>query len=163
MAGGPADVVSACRPVLECFGHDIVHVGDSPGDGDAAKTINNLLSATTTWSAMEAIVLGVRAGLAPDRLLAAINRSTGRSYTTEVKFPRYIIPRRFDAGFTTGQYLKDLNICLDLADDLTVPLPLGSVVRLLWRIAAHEGMADLDHTALITLLERWMAAQADPR
>lgn len=163
IAGGPADVLDACRPILECFGRDIVHVGDSPGDGDTAKTINNLLSATTTWSALEAIVLGIRAGLTPDRLLAAINRSTGRSYTTETKFSRYILPRRFDAGFTVGQYVKDLNICLDLADDLAVPLPLGSVVRLVWRIAASEGMADLDHTAVVTLLERWMGVEAELR
>ncbi len=163
MAGGPADVLDACRPILDCFGRDIVHVGDSPGDGDTAKTINNLLSATTTWSALEGIVLGIRAGLDPGRLLAAVNRSTGRSYTTEMKIPRYVLPRRFDAGFTVGQYMKDLDICLDLADDLAAPLPLGSVVRLLWRIAVSEGMADLDHTALVTLLERWVGAQAGPR
>jgi 3-hydroxyisobutyrate dehydrogenase len=163
MAGGPADVLGACRPVLECFGRDIVHVGDCPGDGDTAKTINNLLSATTTWSALEAVTLGIRAGLEPARLLAAVNRSTGRSYTTEMKFSRYILPRRFDAGFTIGQYMKDLTICLDLADDLAAPLPLGSVVRLLWGIAVSEGMADLDHTALVTLIERWMGVQAEPR
>jgi 3-hydroxyisobutyrate dehydrogenase-like beta-hydroxyacid dehydrogenase len=163
MVGGPKDVLDDCRPILECFGRDIVHVGDAPGDGDAAKTINNLLSATTLWSAAEAVTLGARAGLSPHRLLAAINRSTGRSYTTEVKFPRYILPRTFTAGFTIGQYLKDLDICLDLADDLGVPLLLGSVVRQAWRIATQEGMADFDHTALITLLERWMGAEMGAR
>jgi len=159
MVGGPAAVLDACRPVLEHLGRDIIHVGDLPGDGDTAKTINNLLSATTIWSAMEAVVLGVKAGLAPERLLNAVNRSTGRSYTTETKFSRYVLRRDFTAGFTVGQYLKDLNICLDVADGLGAPLLLGAVVRQAWSIAAHEGMDELDHTALVTLLERWMGVE----
>jgi 3-hydroxyisobutyrate dehydrogenase len=155
MAGGPAALLEACRPILECFGRHIVHVGDAPGDGDTAKTINNLLSATTLWSAAEAVALGVRAGLEPERLLDAVNHSTGRSYTTEVKFPRYVLPRQFTAGFTVAQYLKDLNICLELADELRAPMLLGSLVRQAWRIAVQEGMGEADHTALVELLERW--------
>jgi len=164
MAGGPTALVDACRPILECFGRQIVHVGDAPGDGDTAKTINNLLSATTVWSAAEAVALGVKAGLAPERLLDAVNHSTGRSYTTEVKFPRYILPRQFTAGFTVAQYLKDLDICLEVADELHAPMLLGSVVRQAWRIAVQEGMGDADHTALVELLERWIgtADRDDP-
>jgi len=156
MVGGPADVLEACRSILECLGRQIVHVGEAPGDGDTAKTINNLLSATAMWSVAEALVLGVRAGLAPARLLEAVNGSTGRSYTTEIKFPRYVLPRRFNAGFSLGQYLKDLNICLALADELEVPMLLGSAVRQAWANATQEGSPDLDHTALVTLLERRM-------
>lgn len=159
MVGGPAGVLDACRPVLECFG-EVVHVGDSPGDGDTAKTINNLLSATTIWSVVEAFVLGARAGLAPDRLFAAVNRSTGRSYTTETKISRYFLARRFDAGFTVGQYVKDLNICLDLADDLGVPMLLGSMARQAWTVAAREGLAERDHTELLRLMERWATPES---
>jgi len=154
MAGGPPELVEACRPILERFG-EVVHVGDAPGDGDAAKTINNLLSATTIWSVVEAFVLGARAGLSPDRLFAAVNRSTGRSYTTETKVSRHFLPRRFDAGFTVGQYVKDLTTCLDLADELGVPMLLGSMVRQAWAVAARDGLADRDHTELVRLMERW--------
>jgi 3-hydroxyisobutyrate dehydrogenase-like beta-hydroxyacid dehydrogenase len=161
MAGGPIAILDRCRPILECFGRDIVHVGDAAGDGDTAKTINNLLSATTMWSAAEAVTVGVKAGLSPERLIAAINRSTGRSYTTEVKFPQYVLPREFSTGFTMGQYLKDLDICLDLADELRAPMLLGSLVRQAWRIAVREGMGDADHTALIELLERWTGSEGD--
>jgi 3-hydroxyisobutyrate dehydrogenase-like beta-hydroxyacid dehydrogenase len=155
MVGGPADVLEACRPLLERLGRDIVHVGDAPGDGDTAKTINNLLSAMTVWSVAEALVLGAQAGLSPERLFAAVNHSTGRSHTTETKVSRYMLPRQFTSGFTVGQYLKDLNICLGLADELGVPMLLGSMLRQVWTVAARDGMADLDHTALVQLLERW--------
>ncbi len=105
MVGGPKDLLERCRPVLSCLGRDIVHVGDAPGDGDTAKTINNLLSATAVWSVAETLALGARAGLSPARLFDAVNRSTGRSYTTEPKVEQYMVPRRFTAGFTVGQYL----------------------------------------------------------
>lgn len=155
MVGGPADLLEVCRPVLACLGRDIVHVGDAPGDGDTAKTINNLLSAMAVWSVAETLALGERAGLSPSRLFQAVNHSTGRSYTSETKIDQYMIPRRFTAGFTIGQYLKDLNICLDLAGELCVPMPLGAMLRQLWSLAAAQGMADHDHTALAELTERW--------
>ncbi len=155
MVGGPADLLEACRPMLERLGRDIVHVGDAPGDGDTAKTINNLLSAAAVWSVAETLALGVRAGLSPARLFEAVNRSTGRSHTTETKIARYFLPREFTSGFTIGQYLKDLNICLDVAGELRVPMPLGAMLRQLWALAAAQGMADQDHTALVQLTERW--------
>jgi 3-hydroxyisobutyrate dehydrogenase len=155
MVGGPLDLLEVCRPVLSCLGRDIVHVGDAPGDGDTAKTINNLLSATAVWSVAETLALGARAGLSPARLFEAVNRSTGRSYTTETKVDQYMVPRRFAAGFTVGQYLKDLNICLDLAGELRVPMLLGAALRQLWSLAVAQGMADQDHTALVQLTERW--------
>lgn len=155
MVGGPAALIELQRAVLECFG-GIVHVGDAPGDGDVAKTINNLMSATTIWSAVEAVALARRAGVDPVRMLDAVNRSTGRSYTTEHKVAQYMLPRRFTAGFTVAQYLKDLDICLDVAGGLGVPMVLGEVVRQAWRAAAESGLAGEDHTALITLVERWL-------
>jgi 3-hydroxyisobutyrate dehydrogenase len=161
MVGGPADLLEACWPILERLGRHIVHVGDAPGDGDVAKTINNLLSAVTTWSVAEALALGTHAGLAPARLFDAVNHSTGRSHTTEFKIPQYMLPRRFTSGFTVGQYLKDLNICLDLADKLSVPMLFSAMLRQIWAVAAAEGMADLDHTALVQLAERWAGSDRD--
>ena len=52
-----------------------------------AAALNNLLSATTLASAAEALLLGERAGLDPEKLVEIINASSGRSASTEVKFP----------------------------------------------------------------------------
>ena len=161
MAGGPADLLEACRPVLACVGQKIVHVGDAPGDGDTAKTINNLLSATAVWGVAETLALGARAGLSPARLFEAVNQSTGRSYTSQAKVDQFMVPHHFAAGFTIAQYLKDLNICLGLAEELRVPMPLAAMLRQLWTLAAAQGMGDQDHTALVQLTERW--AQMDER
>ena len=155
MVGGPADVLEACRPILAHLGRHIVHVGEAPGDGDAAKTINNMLSATAIWSVAEALALGARADLDPARLFEAVNHSSGRSYTTEIKIPM-ILKRRFEVAFTVAQYLKDLNICLDLAGGLGVPMLLASTLRQAWTAAAaQDGLAASDNTELVRLAERW--------
>ncbi|HKX19974.1 MAG TPA: NAD(P)-dependent oxidoreductase, partial [bacterium] len=162
MVGGPAALLESQRPVLESFGR-IVHVGDRPGDGDVVKTINNLMSATTVWSAVEAVALARRAGVAPGRMLEAVNLSSGRSNTTETKIAQYMLPRRFTAGFTVAQYLKDLDICLDVAAGLDVPMLLGEALRQAWRAAAQSGLSAEDHTALITLVDRWLNSAETPR
>jgi len=154
MVGASAADLEACRPILECFGRDIVHVGEHPGDGDTAKTLNNMLSAMTMWSAAEALALGAKAGLDPARLVEAINHSSGRSNTTEAKLPRYVLPRQFNAGFTVGQYLKDLNICLGLAEETGTPMPLAEMLHELWGKAAAGGMMDRDHTAVVEWVQR---------
>ena len=59
--------------MLEQLGSSLVHVGDEPGDGDAAKTINNMLSATNLAAAAEALAMGIRAGLDPERLVDCVN------------------------------------------------------------------------------------------
>ena len=117
-------------------------------------------SATAMWSVAEALALGRRAGLDPESLFAAVNHSSGRSYTTEIKIP-LIVKRRFDAGFTVGQFLKDLNICLHLADELGVPMLLASMLRQAWTVAARDGMAGADNTELVRLLERWAGLAPD--
>ena len=70
MLGGAAALRRA-RPAAAraSSARTLVHVGDRPGDGDAAKTINNMLSATNLAAVAEALSIGLRAGLDPERLL----------------------------------------------------------------------------------------------
>ena len=97
---GPEAAFSAARPVLDELGNHIVHVSERPGDGDLVKTINNLLSAANLLVAAEGLALAISAGLDPARLVEFVNSSTGASNATQVKVPRYVLSRAFDAGFT---------------------------------------------------------------
>src|SRR3954471_22536146 len=121
MLGGPAALVARARPLLEVLGDSLVHVGDNPGDGDAAKTINNMLSATNLAAAAEALAMGLRAGLDPERLVDCVNGGTGASNAMEKKVGGQVLTGKFASRFTLGQYLKDLGIARGLADDHRVP------------------------------------------
>jgi 3-hydroxyisobutyrate dehydrogenase len=152
MVGGKRTVYERYREILESFGDGIFYVGDH-GAGHLVKALNNLLSATTLASAAEAALLARRAGVAPDAFVEVINASNGRSYSTEVKFPRYILNRAFDDGFALGLMNKDLKIALEAAAEMGFPMPIGSTLAQVWELAAAHGYGPQNHTAIYAFLE----------
>ena len=99
MAGGaPADL-ERVRPLLDVLGARVVRCGDV-GAGHAVKALNNLLSATHLLVTSEAMTAAAGFGLDVPTVLAAINTSSGRSGSTENKWPNFIVPRTFDSGFS---------------------------------------------------------------
>ena len=152
MVGGKRAVYEKYRGLLESFGDKIFYVGDH-GTGHLVKALNNLLSATTLASAAEAALLAQRAGVAPDAFVRVINASNGRSYSTEVKFSRYILNRAFDDGFALGLMNKDLKIALESAAEMEFPMPIGSALAQIWEIAVARGYGSENHTAIYTYLE----------
>lgn len=152
MVGGEEKVLEEHRALLECFGERIFHMGGH-GAGHLTKALNNLLSATTLVSASEAVLLGLEGGLDAETLIEVINASTGRSNSTEVKFPRYILNRSFDAGFTTEFYNKDVATALETAAEYGFPMPVGSTIGGIWQEAVEDGWGPEDHTAIYAFLE----------
>ncbi len=154
--GGTAELLERARPLLDLLGSNMHHVGDLAGDGDLAKTINNLLSAINLTAAAEAVTMGMRGGLDPARLVAAIGTGSGSSHALTTKIPHYVLTGNFDAGFTINQMLKDLGIGQEVAAHLEVPSPVGSMIHDIWTAAAAEGHGEDDHTTIAAL----MAARA---
>jgi len=152
MVGGREEVFERHREVLEAFGERIFHVGDH-GAGHLVKFLNNLLSATTLASAAEAVILAEKAGVAPETLLEVINAGNGRSYSTEVKFPNFILNRSFDDGFALGLMVKDLKIALETAAEMGHPMFSGSAISQLWQAAFARGHGPEGHTSIYAFLE----------
>lgn len=158
MVGGEWEVFERYRTVLEAFGEQTFYVGES-GSGHLTKAINNLVSAATLTTAAEAILLGARAGLDTERLVEVINAGSGRSNSTEVKFPRYILNRAFDDGFAIELMDKDVRIALDEAQRLGFPAPLGSGIAETWQAAVEAGYAKQGHTEIYAFLEELSGEQ----
>jgi 3-hydroxyisobutyrate dehydrogenase-like beta-hydroxyacid dehydrogenase len=152
--GGPADAIEAVQPVLTTIARNLVIAGPRSGDGQMLKVINNLLSFIALEATAEAMALGVKAGLNPETMLQTFNAGTGRNSATEEKFPRSVMPRTFDFGFTIRGEMKDIGLCLSEAEALEVPMPVGMCARQIWTIAMAE-QADQDMTSIVKLFERW--------
>jgi 3-hydroxyisobutyrate dehydrogenase-like beta-hydroxyacid dehydrogenase len=155
MASGSAEVLARVRPMLSSFGAKIFLVGDSPGQGQTAKLLNNLLSATAMAITSEAMTVGVHAGLDPATLLEVINASSGRNTATSDKFPDQVITRRFDSGFRLALMAKDVELCLAEARSRRIPMLLGGLVAQLWSLAAAQADEGDDHTTIVRLFEGW--------
>jgi len=130
MASGPSEAFARVAPLLRIFGK-VFAVGDRPGQGQAMKLANNLLSAAALAISSEVMVMGVKSGLDPKLMIDVINASTGRNTATETKFPISILTRRFAYGFTTGLMHKDVRLYLEEAEALAtrvVVLAKGRVI-----------------------------------
>lgn len=154
IVGGQEEFLERARPLLKLMGEQIIHVGDRPGDGDLAKTINNMLSAINLTAAAEGMALARAGGLGFERLIEVLNCSTGGSNATEVKIPNYVLTKRFDAGFTIANYLKDMRIALDVCWNEGVAVDVLSTVHVLWTAAVAHGHADDDHTMMVPFVAR---------
>jgi 3-hydroxyisobutyrate dehydrogenase-like beta-hydroxyacid dehydrogenase len=153
MVACPRAIFTTLEPMLTHLGK-VFFIGERPGMGQTMKLANNLLSATALAATAEAIVFGVKAGLDPATMVAVINAGSGRNSASEDKFPRRILPRTFDAGFTTGLMHKDVALCLEEADALGVPMSVAKAVGELWRRALEEIGAEQDFTTIVQLVER---------
>jgi 3-hydroxyisobutyrate dehydrogenase-like beta-hydroxyacid dehydrogenase len=155
MAAGPTDLFQELLPLLQLLGSTILHLGQAPGQGQLAKLINNLLSASAIAITAEAVTLGVKGGLDAERLLAAINAGSGRSSASSEKFPGCILTRSFDYGFRLGLMSKDVDLCLAEASRQKVPMLLGATVQELWSLAEGSLTGDADLTEMVRLQEQW--------
>ena len=154
MTGGPAEVLTELQPVLNVLGAKVVHAGDIAGAGHAVKALNNLMSAAHLLVSSEAMLAGQAFGLDPAVMLDIVNGSSGRSGSTETKWPRYILPASFDSGFSIAFMVKDMKIALELAEDAGLPAPLSRAAVAAWTTAADEMPPGADHTEIARWLQR---------
>ena len=153
MAAGDEALFERLRPVLEVLGRNVVLVGAEPGQGQLAKVLNNLLSASAIAITGEALALGVHGGLSARTLLDVFNSSSGRNTASAEKFPRHVLPRTFGAGFRLELMHKDVQLCLAEAARQGVPMALGGAVGELWTRAADSAAEGADCTEIVRLLE----------
>jgi len=159
MASGDEAVFADVKPLLATFATTILHVGAAAGQGQLAKLLNNLLSATAFAITSEATTLGVRGGLDPATLLDVFNASTGRNTATSDKFPRQVLTRAFASGFRLKLMTKDVELCLAEARSRGHAMPVGGLVQQLWTLAAAQAEEEADHTEFVRLVEEWAGVE----
>jgi 3-hydroxyisobutyrate dehydrogenase len=156
MVGGEESDIHAVKPLFDVLGGKLVHAGPV-GAGHALKALNNLLSATSLLITSEAVAIGKRFGLDPTIMIDAINTSSGRSFSTELKFPRYVLTQSFDSGFGLRLMAKDMRIALNLGEALGVDAKLGARSTAVWEQAMAATAPDADHTEIA----RWVQDRTD--
>jgi 3-hydroxyisobutyrate dehydrogenase len=157
LVGGDAAVIDRCRPVLEALGSEIHHLGPL-GAGHIVKLVNNVMSMCNVAVAAEAMVLGVRAGMDPQRLFDVLSTSGGRSHHFLKRFPN-VLAGDFTPHFSIALSRKDLSLALQMAESLGVPMLATSAVRQIYEAAAAQGLDTLDMAAVTTLYEQWAGVE----
>lgn len=160
MVGGPRSLFERHHPLFEAIGTMIHYVGDA-GAGHTIKAINNMVSATTMAVTSEALALAVKAGVAVETALAVINSGTGRSWSSEYKFPTFVLNHAFNSGFSIGLMRKDVDIAIELGQEHAVPLFVAAAAQQLYRFAVGHGLGEQCHTTIATILEEMAGVRLD--
>ena len=158
MASGPKDLYEAVHPALETIGKKLFYVGAEPGMANIVKVGNNYMSAASSLSASEALVMGVKSGLDAKVMLDVINVSSGRNNSTETKFPVYVLPRDF-VSMRARLLVKDLTLCTQTGEALGVPMWVANTVRNFLTLAVSQGHGDEPSIGLIRLIEEWAGVE----
>jgi 3-hydroxyisobutyrate dehydrogenase len=152
MAGGDPAVIARVKPLFLAMGKSVIETG-MLGSGHAMKALNNYVSAAGLLAACEALKVGADFGIAPDKIVAVLNASTGKNNSTENKLMQFIVPGSFNSGFSLGLMKKDINIATDLAKSLGTQTLLGEVLLGSWAAAETKLSGAADHTEIYRMLE----------
>jgi 2-hydroxymethylglutarate dehydrogenase len=151
MVGGDAGLLEQCRPLLDIMGTNIVHVG-GVGQGKVVKIVNQALAAIHLLAIGEAFALGVRCGADPKVLYEVIRTSSGHSRMMDLRLPRFLFEGTFQPGFKLDLMKKDLNLAVDSAQALGLPLMFGSLAAQIFSIASTSGKGEQDFAAAADFL-----------
>jgi 2-hydroxy-3-oxopropionate reductase len=151
MCGGDPAVFEQVRPLLEKMGKNITLVGGN-GDGQTTKVANQIIVALNIAAVGEALLFASKAGADPAKVRQALMGGFASSRILEVHGER-MIKRTFEPGFRIRLHQKDLGLALQGARELGLALPQTAGAAQLMQACAANGMADLDHSALVKALE----------
>lgn len=157
IVGGDERVLERCRPIFTTLGTEIHHVGPL-GSAQVVKIVNNVMSMGNVAIAAEAMVLGVKAGMDPQRLFDILSTSGGRSHHFLKRFPN-VLAGDFDPRFSIALSRKDLGLAARMAESLGVPMLTMSIVRQVYEAAGASGLDGRDMAAVTELFERWAGVQ----
>ncbi len=151
MVGGEAADVARARPLFEAMGRPL-HMGPT-GTGQLTKLANQLTVASTIVAVAEALLLAERGGADPAKVREALLGGFAQSKILELH-GRRMIESDFVPGGTAINQIKDTQAAIELAQKLSLELPMLELTDSLFRDLVDHGNGELDHSALILELRR---------
>ena len=151
MAGGEAEVLVRVRPLLECLGQRIVHIGPS-GAGQVAKACNQMIMVAAIQAAAEAMRLAAASGVDCGKVRDALAGGSAASRVLDVMGER-MVRRDFAAGIEARLHHKDFGLVLAAARQSGVPVPLTAVVDQQLNALMAQGWGRDDTASLLRVLE----------
>ncbi|WP_460465208.1 NAD(P)-dependent oxidoreductase [Arthrobacter pigmenti] len=143
------------RPVLDLLASTLTVVGDKPGDGQALKTVNQLLCGVHIAAAAEALALAKSMGLDQERTLEALQAGAAGSFMLGNRGPRML--EAYDDGGAEvlsrlDIFVKDMGIVNKAAREVGLPTPLASAAEQLYLLGQSAGLGPADDSAVIKVV-----------
>ena len=151
MVGGSEADFERAKPLFEVMGKTVTHVGPT-GAGQVTKACNQIVGALTIEAVSEALVLGSKGGVAPEKILDVLSGGLAYNKIMEVKREK-LLSHAFDPGFRAELHHKDLGIALAAGREYGVALPVTAIVDQMLLSMKRKGWGGEDHSALLKVIE----------
>ena len=151
MVGGSEEDFERARPLFEVMGNTVTHVGPT-GAGQVTKAANQVVVALTIEAVSEALVLGSKGGVAPEKILEVLSGGLAGNKVMEVKREKFLA-RDFEPGGKVEFHRKDLRIALEAGREYGVVLPVTALVCQMFEALLARERSGWDHAALLTFVE----------
>jgi len=152
MVGASAALYAKIEPLLRYMASDVTHCG-ATGCGQVVKLINKTLVFEHVAALAEKMVIGERAGVAPDILLQAVSKGSGDSFVLRNHGMKAMLPRNFpERSFPPEYVLKDLGYTMELAHSCGVQPRLPAVVKEYYQAAVEKGLGGRYFPTIIQLI-----------
>jgi 3-hydroxyisobutyrate dehydrogenase len=156
MAGGTEEDFNRAKPILEAIGTRITHMGPA-GKGQVTKLLNQILVVVNMLAVSEALMFGKAAQLDLKKAVTAVESGAAGSWMLSKRAPQ-VLDNYWQPGFMIDLQQKDIDLVLEYAGELGVPLLATGMIRQLYARLQKEGKGRLGNHALIQALEPLMPA-----
>ncbi len=153
MMGGDAKALRRARRYLRPFTAKIFHLGPS-GAGHTLKLIHNRACHSIFMATCEGGRMAERAGLKLSDMIGVFNAANARSYASEIRFPRHILTKKWDARSRVYNLHKDLGMAVRLGRSLGAEVKHGEATLGFLKKAMALGMEDKDYALLYRDFEK---------
>ncbi len=155
VVGATPQAREKAQPVLDQLASTLTIVGDRPGDGQALKTVNQLLCGVHIAAAAEALALADALGLDTQRTLDALGAGAAASFMLANRGPRAL--QAYDEGGAEvlsqlDIFVKDMGIVNKAARNARLATPIAAAAEQLYLVGSAQGLGGADDSAVIRVI-----------
>lgn len=154
IAAGSAQAIDTVQPLFDLIGSKTWRIGETPSSANVMKLAMNFMLVSAIEAMSEAAVLVTRHGLKSADLveLASSTVFPGPVYAG---YGALIGQRQYEpAAFKAVLGLKDVDLALAAAGQVSVHMPLADMVRAHLQDAMEHGQGEMDLAVLAEVAER---------
>jgi 3-hydroxyisobutyrate dehydrogenase-like beta-hydroxyacid dehydrogenase len=152
-ASGDTKTVRKLRPMFEAFGRKVYDTG-AFGNGSKMKYVANLLVAIHNVASAEAMVYGMKSGLAPQAIFDLIQGGAGNSRIFELRAPMMVKNNYKNVTMKIDVWDKDMQVIGDYGRKIKVPTPMFDASKPVYLKAMKTGYGAQDTAAVCAVLEK---------
>ena len=155
VVGADPRALEQARPVLEHLASTLTIIGDQPGNGQAFKTVNQLLCGIHIAAAAEALALADALGLDQASTLEALQEGAAGSFMLSDRGPRILQAHDEGGGQVLSRvdiFVKDMGIVGRATRAAGLPSPLAAAAEQLYLLGQVQGLGAADDSAIVKVL-----------